>query len=117
VIKVLVVPVDVTEPVSYTEVVPRLDPMRELVGGGYLEVIGSMSHLGVSWCAYCDEEGKLKGLPINQRATHLAKGLGWLTDDVLCGPVFFAGPPDGDGEDTDVPDQLIAVARTFNWLQ
>jgi hypothetical protein len=72
--------------------------------GGYIEAIG-----GPGWSAYCNEEGKLQNLPFNPQAQLLAEGHGWtpLPFDTLVGTVVFVGPPDSDGEDTDVPDFLV----------
>lgn len=62
---------------------PELDALQAAIGGGYLECVTLPDcHL------YCDEEGKLKGLPMNSYATALARRLGWQPRDVLCGPVI-----------------------------
>lgn len=58
---------------------------------------------------YINEEGKLKGLPINTRATELW----WELDerfrgyDVLCGNVVVTGQPDRQGEDTNIPGHML----------
>lgn len=88
-----------------------LDGMKEAVGGGYIEGIG-----GDGWTAYCDEEGKLNGLPVNVRATRLAHALGWTTGDVLCGPVVFLGPVDDEGEETDVTTLVKDSARALGGI-
>lgn len=75
--------------------------------GGYLEGVGSS--VTAEWFAYCDEEGKLKGLPPNIRATDLAISLGWRSNgDSLCGPVVFVGMK--EGEETDVPSFVVETA-------
>lgn len=58
---------------------------------------------------WVDEDGKLKGLPVNMMATYLwwklspeCEGL-----DVLRGPVFVTGPDDGEGFSLPVSDELI----------
>lgn len=87
-----------------------------LLDGGYLEGIGG-DFDGVRWSGYCDEEGKLKGLPMNVAATSFAQAVGWpVSGDVLCGPVVFVGPPDEEGFDTSVPEALIVVARVVGLL-
>lgn len=102
-IKVLVVPVDLTEDPRIEEVAPNdLKGMQTLVGG-YLEPISAGW-----WTAYCDEEGKNKDLPLNRRATYLAYSLGWTSRDVLVGPVVFCGPPSG-GWDTSVPEDIVTL--------
>lgn len=40
--------------------------------GAYLEVVPNFDKYGNAPCvAFCDEEGKLKGLPLNPKATYL----------------------------------------------
>lgn len=56
----------------------RLETLQQAVGGWIEHVI-----LADGRDAFCDEEGKLKGLPVNLVATAL-----WADPfDVLCGPV------------------------------
>lgn len=49
---------------------------------------------------YLDEEGKLKGLPLNPLASIL---YGHPTDRIV-GDVVVVGPPDVNGDDTDIRD-------------
>jgi hypothetical protein len=57
---------------------------------------------------YINEEGKLLELPVNRRATLLL----WMHNpafryrDVIVGDALVAGPTDGEGYDTNVPDEL-----------
>ena len=108
-IRVIVVPVG-GDLLRYEEVEPTMEGLKPLLDGGWLEVIG-----GDNWSAYLDEEGKIKGLPVNGRATRLARHLGWrgMQGDVLCGPVIFLGPPDEEGEDTSVPDHVRVIATAL----
>ncbi|MGV8973686.1 MAG: DUF3846 domain-containing protein [Rhodoglobus sp.] len=101
--------------VELREVPADLDGLRSEVGGGWLEAIGPYdgSH---DWTGYCDEEGKIVGLPVNVRATRLARLIGWTTGDTLNGPVVFLGPADADGNDTDVGDDVTGYARTLGYL-
>ncbi len=92
-----------------TEIGTDLDSLQTAVGGW----IEGVSPVEGDWHAYCDEEGKLKGLPINHRATRLAHYLGWPEGDVLCGPVVFVGEYDDEGEITDVPRHVIEAAMTM----
>ena len=96
--------------------VPTLTAMRALVGGGYLEaVIVHDRTAGLSWVAYCDDNGKDKGLPANEIATALAWLAGWqpFPGDRLVGPVAFCGTT-GDCGEADVPPALLAIgARTL----
>lgn len=68
---------------------------------GYIEAI---SYPG--WHAYCNEEGKLLSLPLNVKATQLARALGWDEDDVLVGDVIFLGDTH-DGDEADVTDHVL----------
>lgn len=100
----MVVPVD--GPARIEQIGRGLNSWKTLLDGGHLEGIS-----GDGWFGYCDEEGKLKGLPINRTATVLARMFGWPPggQDVLCGTIVFCGPPDKEGWDTDVPDFLTAI--------
>lgn len=88
---------------------PTLASFQAEVGGD-LEGFGPTWQAGATaWHGYCDEEGKLKGLPVNEVATRLAHAAGWPMGDALCGTVVFLGPPDSGGGETDVPGGLIAM--------
>ena len=94
-----------------------LDTLRGLVGGGWLEGVSPDGRWTPRWMAYVDEEGKIKGLPINVAATTLAKRLGWPEGDYLVGTVVFVGPADEEGDDTDVPDLVVREAITAAGLR
>ena len=80
--------------------VPTLDELRAAVGGGYIEVVPFFTSIivqgkPVHCVAFCDEDGKLKKIPVNRRATLL-----WdqalrrdhgraLDDDHLVGPIII----------------------------
>jgi hypothetical protein len=104
-----IIKIDIHGTAQQLQVEPTLEAFRELLDGGDLEAIG-----GPDWNAYFDEEGKLKGLPVNRAADLLARRLGWdsLPGDVLVGPVVFLGPPDEDGVDTSAPEELVREAVT-----
>jgi hypothetical protein len=94
-----------------------LDSIKAILDGGWLEPIGPLTDEFGEWHAYVDEEGKIKGLPINHAATKFARDIGWGSHDVLCGPVVFLGRG-GTGEDGgvgegDVPDEVIAAVLAF----
>jgi hypothetical protein len=76
--------------------------------GGWLEAAPANGDATI----YLDEEGKLKGLPFNQVATSLSS----LFGDVIVGPAVVCGPPDEEGNDTNLPSQteayLLAASRT-----
>lgn len=81
-----------------------LDDFKAAIGGGWLEGVPLRGAF-----AYCDEEGKLKRLPVNLLATVLALRLGWRRqpNDFLAGPVLFVGPATPAGDDTDVPQAVL----------
>ena len=87
--------------------------LQETVGGP-IEVI-----VGDGWCGYCNEEGKLERLPVNDVATLLAGRHGWIGAgfDVLVGDVIFTGSvattEDADIYD-DVPEWLIDEAQMLS---
>ena len=60
---------------------------------------------------FLDEEGKLAQRPQNPVAEAIYKGLGGAlrADDFLVGPVLILGPPDQDGDSTDVSPELVAL--------
>lgn len=93
------------------EVVPSLTVFQGLLNGGWLEAISGVKTLPdgsvCEWSAYCDEEGKIKGLAPNRLATAVAQSLNWGADDFLCGPVIFLGAPDDEGEDTSIPQPIL----------
>lgn len=54
-----------------------LEELQGLVGG-YIEMVPLSGQIIV-----CDEEGLLKGLPVNKRATIVARALGWSGDSFV----------------------------------
>ena len=115
-ITALEVRVDGTVEVKSIE--PELETLQAMVGG-YIE--GVTPPHG-RWTAYVDEEGLLKGLPLNRRATVMARQLG-AGDVILVGPAVFLGPADDEGYDTDVTAEVLASAGTtdlppgYRWAQ
>lgn len=105
-IKVLVIPADHSKPVEAREIEPSLDQMQALVGG-WLEVVDVLEPLG---SMYLNEEGKLRRLPLNQRATALIQRHNAMLLDVIVGDAFVSGPPDREGQDTDCPLEYLGLA-------
>lgn len=87
-----------------------LATLQKLVGG-FIEGISGSDW--ATWHAYCNEEGKIHGLPPNWLATNLAHKLGWPEGDILCGSVVILGGGD-EGEEADVPTSVIELARELN---
>lgn len=104
-VRILAIPVDRTEAPEVRTINADLDGLREQVGGGWIEAVS-----GSGFTLYCDEEGKLKGLPVNDRATRLIMALWPNFRDVIVGPAFLTGTADGRGNDTDVVPSVVAVA-------
>lgn len=73
--------------------------------GGYIEHVD----FGI-YGLYLNEEGKLNGLPINRLATELWSAAYGPTD-ILVGPVVLVGLANEDGDDTDLPVEVIDHLR------
>lgn len=79
----------------------------------YQRVVGGLiEHLSLenpSSGMYFNEEGKLRELPLNRRATLLM----WMHNpafryaDAVMGDALLVGPVDPNGYDTDAPDDLV----------
>lgn len=72
---------DITKP-------PKLEEYQQIVGG-YIEVVPYFDRYEDGGCvAFCNEEGKLEGLPLNATATKLwIDLLGYDPGDVLTGDI------------------------------
>lgn len=81
-----------------------LDHIQEAVGG-YVE---SAPIIDPTLTMYCNEEGKIRGLPVNERASIL---LGPHNPDFIVGNVVICGAPDKNGFDTTLPQALIDLVR------
>jgi hypothetical protein len=78
--------------------------------GGYIQSVYFSN--GVSM--YCNEEGKMNGLPYNHKATAL-----WTKDygqtDLISGNVVLVGEPDDEGDDQGLTQsQIDEVMETLN---
>lgn len=74
-----------------------LEALQERVGGWLESAPVVLPNLTL----YCNEEGKIDGLPYNKRATIL---LGPDNPDWIAGDVVLVGAPDAEGYDTDLGD-------------
>lgn len=79
--------------------------VQKALNGGWLEAAPAHPHLTV----FCDEEGKLKGLPRNENANLIFPNLS-MPGDYLAGPIVVMGPVDEDGYETDVPEWFVEAA-------
>lgn len=109
-VSVLVVPAS-GEPDART-INPDLSTLQALVDGPIENVSPTRADYGL-WHAYCNEEGKLRNLPFNRRATDIAHFLGWPIGDVLCGTVVFLGEGE-DGEEFDFPVEAAAALSAMD---
>jgi len=70
---------------------PELELLKKAVGG-YIELVPGLNKIKRTPCvAFCNEEGKLQGLPLNIKATELWANSGafkHILSDVLCGDVI-----------------------------
>lgn len=76
--------------------------------GGWIEVV-NFGPDNPHFFAYINEQGKLEGLPVNEIVTAFWYNSGQriLLGDVIVGNVLFFGQVDDEGNNTDVPDDLI----------
>ena len=96
-----------TDSVFMSESSPDYNTLRKAVGGW----IEGVALVGVT--AYCNEEGKLEGLPVNALATRLAhtdKAI--YPNDTINGDMIVLGPLDDEGESTSLSDEWIRVNLT-----
>jgi hypothetical protein len=91
---VMIIPADEAQPITSSDFAdePQLEALQKIVGG-YIEQVPMWSdYLGIPCAVYCNEEGKLHHLPINQRATMLWRAklrMPGALADVLVGPVVL----------------------------
>lgn len=95
------------------DITPDLATLKELVGG-YIEAAPTNGDVTV----YVNEEGKINGLPPNTPATFFWWSLAPFMKghDVISGPAVILGPADDEGDETPVPDQVIALLGGEAWL-
>jgi ABC-type glycerol-3-phosphate transport system substrate-binding protein len=71
---------------------PHLEDLQSWLGGGFIELVPYFTrYQGKPCLAFCDEDGKHKGMPINQRATALWYELEprFMGMDILVGPIVI----------------------------
>lgn len=67
--------IDGSQQVTKLDRAPKLEDIQAAIGGGDIEIVPHFDKIMyegkyIECVAFCDEEGKLKGLPINSYATH-----------------------------------------------
>lgn len=93
------------------ETIPNgCEPLQQRVGG-WIEAVSSEANDVTLWV---NEEGKLRGLPVNELATELWHLLspGMRGFDVLCGTVVVSGGADANGDTMSIPGGLKQVLKT-----
>lgn len=101
-ITAIVLPADLRTPIRTVELDKRdLNAYRGLVGGS-LEII---TFERPEATLYLNDEGKLEGLPLNQRATLMASvhNSAFRGRDVITGDALLVGPADRHGDDLSAP--------------
>jgi hypothetical protein len=100
----------------------RLASLQDYVGG-YIEAVDVSEVLTdngrrrVACSIFLNEEGKMQRLPVNARATDLAAiTIGGWRNDVIVGQVVVTGQPDGRGETTDVPEDVVKIISDWGWF-
>jgi hypothetical protein len=97
----------VIEPSGKTAVqqLDGFDKIKNAIGGGFVEVV----LFGNDALAWCDEEGKLKGFPVNRLVTKLAyeRNIGLIPGDVFNGTIVITGSYNDECDETDAPENLI----------
>lgn len=80
--------------------------------GGYIESVYLSGDLE-EFSMWCNEEGKLTGLPLNHAATALWE-VSYGKTDVMVGNVVITGGADEEGNTIGLtPDQITRLAQTF----
>jgi hypothetical protein len=81
--------------------------------GGWIEAAPTAASIVI----YLDEEGKIKGLPLNPVANMLwalVDEFGCIADgDFLVGPVVVLGPYDDEGENTPLDADMLALINAL----
>ena len=91
------------------EIENTLGAFQASIGGGYIEGV-----FGKGATVYVDEEGLLKRLPLNARATAFAQRILEDRGVRLYGTALIVGPGDGDGNDTDVRPSVVGYFEENN---
>lgn len=107
-ISAIVIPADRREPIRLEQFGASDLTAKQRLVGGHIEVV-RLSY--PSALLYMNEEGKLRGLPTNTRATALwwVHSIEYLAADHIRGDAFVLGPPTEDGDSTSVPDDLVQL--------
>lgn len=108
--KAIVIPADAHQPVRTVEW-NGIDELQSLVGGWFETSPNPRNDVA----HYYDEEGKLKGLPRNDRATALIMlpEMHYMRGDYIAGDCVFNGFDVSTGDDTDIPDDYLKAVMAL----
>ncbi|MEU2204240.1 DUF3846 domain-containing protein [Microbacterium oleivorans] len=102
----IVIPADEAAPLEF-RLFGQITEYQEAVGG-YFQCV-DIDEPAATF--FCNEDGKVIGLPLNRRAS-----LAWWTlfsaargVDALMGDVILLGQPDEEGDTQDVPAELVTL--------
>lgn len=80
---------------------------------GYIEAVRLYDYNGMEVaCAYVDEEGLLKKLPLNPLGSAISFLFG--NTPYLAGNMIVVGACDKDGNDTDIPEYISTLVRNIS---
>ena len=105
--KGILIPAQPDRQIELVDLVEEADP--QMLVGGYVEVLSITEPLA---SLFINEEGRLKDLPFNPRATYLTmvhnpslmfRGI------MILGAALLTGPPDKAGDIQDVPQELVEL--------
>lgn len=101
-IRIITIPADENQPITVTTSKADLDALQAAVGGD-IQAVGPEDIT-----IYLDEEGKLKGRPLNPRATDLAHSIKAISArDAIVGDAVITGFDDETGENADAPLSVL----------
>jgi len=81
--------------------------------GGYIEAVRLYDYNGVEVaCAYVDEEGLIKQLPLNPMGGAISFLFG--NTPYLTGNMIVVGGVDSEGYDTDIPEYLSTLIKSIS---
>lgn len=82
------------------------------IGGGFLQCVPLSDSDMLLWC---DDEGKLKGMPYNEKATAVWTRY-WGQTDVMVGDIVITGGIDWESEISKglTPEQVVEVEKVVS---
>lgn len=112
-LRILKVPADHDLPMEFVQIDDNLQSMRDAIGGGYLQELRRVSPqtelpCGCHLVMVVDEDGKMKALDINPRAT------AYYEYDIIRGNVFFVGEGPKRDADGEVTTDFISLPGEFH---